>query len=183
MHSLVASFSCSHACHVLSILCTVCSLVSLALVLALLLLSFSRLCTVCSLVSDALLLAFCNLSLAFIADLTLSDCKTRMRFVALSGKLCSAFLLARKTCWQDLHTFSLIGTIVSHCGHTLLGCMIEKSATHELEVEDVFSLHEKQNGRFPPWSNIECACAFSAEINMADYALAELLSEKNAQMF
>ena len=134
-------------------LCTVWSLVSVALMLALLLLSFSRLCTVwspvsvalmldmcslfccclctvCSLVSDAHLLAFCNLSLAFLADLTLSDCKTCMRFVAVSGKLCSAFLLARKTRWQDLNTFSLIGTIDSHCGHTLLGGMIEKSATH-----------------------------------------------------
>ena len=88
------------------------------------------LCTVCSLVSDALLLAFCNLALAFIADLTLSHCKTHMRFMALSGKLCSAFLLAPKTCWQDLHTFVLSGTIVSQCGHTLLGGMIEKSATH-----------------------------------------------------
>ena len=141
--------------------------------LALLLLSFSRLCTVCSL---ALLLAFCNLPLAFIADLTLSDCKTRMRFVALSGKLCSAFLLARKTCWQDLHTFSLIGTIVSHFGHTLLGGMIEKSATHELEVEDVFSPHEKQNGRFPPRGRISNAHAhFPQRYNMADYALAEPL--------
>ena len=74
------------------------------------------------------------LSLAFIADLTLSDCRTRMRFMALSGNLCSAFLLARKTCWQDLHTFSLIGTIVSHCGHTLLGGMIIKYELTELET-------------------------------------------------
>ena len=56
-----------------------------------------------------------------IADLTLSDCDTRTRFTALSGKLCSVFLLARNTCSQDLQTFSLACTIVSHCGHTLLG--------------------------------------------------------------
>ena len=104
-------------------LCTVGSLVSLALMLALWFLPFSCLCTVCSLVSDALLLAFCNLSLAFIA---LSDCGARMRFMVLSGKLCSAFLLERKTCWHDLHTFSLSGTIVSHYGHTLLGGMLIK---------------------------------------------------------
>ena len=78
-------------------------------------------------------MAFCNLSLAFIADLLLSDCNNRMRFMALSDKLCSAFLLARKTCWQDLHTFSLACTIVSHCGHTLLRGMIEKLATHVTE--------------------------------------------------
>ena len=91
----------------------------------------SCLCTVCSLVSDALLMAFCNLSLAFITDLTLSDCNTRMHFMALSGTLCSAFLLARKTCSQDLHTFSLSGTIVLHCGHTLLGGMMQ-IVTHRI---------------------------------------------------
>ena len=58
MHSLLASFTCSHACHVLSI-------------------QLLSLCTVCSLVSDALLLAFCNLSLAFIGDLTLSGTRTQ----------------------------------------------------------------------------------------------------------
>ena len=70
--------------------------------------------------------------------------------MALSGKLCSAFLLARKTFSQDLHTFSLSGTIVSHCGHTLLGGMI---ATHGTG-ERLFSLNEKQNGRFPPHGRI-----------------------------
>ena len=37
---------------------------------------------------------------------------------------------------------------------------------------DVFSPNEKQNGRFPPRGRIYGACAFSAAIKMADYALA-----------
>ena len=75
-----------------------------------------------------------------------------MHFMALSGKF---LLFARKTCSQDLYTFSLSGTIVSHCGHTLLGGMI---ATHETG-ERLFSPNEKQNGRFPPHSRIKCTCA------------------------
>ena len=111
------------------------------------------LCTVCSLVSLALLLAFCNLSLALIADLTLSDCKTLMRFMALSGKLCSAFLLARKTCWQDLHTFSFSG--ISHCGHTayLTWRHDSKIATHGTGER----LHIERETKWPlstTWSNI-----------------------------
>ena len=57
----------------------------------------------------------------FIADFALSDCDNIKCFVALSDKLCSALLLARKTCWQRLR---LIGT---HCGHILLGGMIRIS--------------------------------------------------------
>ena len=73
--------------------------------------------------SDALLHAFCNLSLAFMTDFKLSDKTTRNGFTALAGKVCSICCLARNTCWQDLHTFSLIGTTALHCGQTLLGGM------------------------------------------------------------
>ena len=129
--------------------CCLCSLVSLALMLALWFLSFSRLCTVCSLVSDALLLAF---ALAFIADLTVRF--AYVSWLCLANYICSAFLLARKTCWQDLHTFSLSGIYNSF---TLWAYLTRR---HALET------NEKQ---MATWSS---AYAFSAAIKMADYALA-----------
>ena len=48
-------------------------------------------------VSDTLSQALCNLSLAFLADFTLSDSTALIRFIAFSRKLHSAFRLDRKT--------------------------------------------------------------------------------------
>ena len=132
---MLALYSLSCCC-----LSNVCSLDSAALMLALYCLSCCCLSNVCSLDSAALMLvlyslsyccldsaallhAFCNLSLAFMTDFMLSGKVTRNHFIALAGKVCSICLLARNTCWQDLHTFSLIGTIALHCGQTLLGGM------------------------------------------------------------
>ena len=56
-----------------SFLCTVCSKVSESLMLAMRILFCSCLYKVRSRVSDALSQALCNLSLAFVADFTLSD--------------------------------------------------------------------------------------------------------------
>ena len=89
---------------------------------------------------QSLMLFYCPFALAFIADLT-------VRFACVS--LATYALLARKTCWQDLHTFSLSGTIVSHCGHTLLGGMLIK---YQLDTSS-----QKQNGHFPPRGRIYCA--------------------------
>ena len=77
-----------------------------------------------------------------------------MRFMALSGKLCSAFLLARKTCWQDLHTFSLSGTIVSDCGHTFNTWRHDsKIATHGTG-ERLLIVRETKWPLSTTWSNI-----------------------------
>ena len=141
---LHASFTRSHACQVLSIL----------------LLSMR---TVCSLVSDDLLMAFCNLILAFITDVILSDCNTRMHFMAFSGKVCSAFLLARKICSQDLHTFSLSDTIVLHCGHTLLRCRMQ-IATHRIG-ERLLTKRETKWPLSTTWSNIMCKRIFRSDKN------------------
>ena len=90
MQSLLASFICSHGCHVLlfcSFLCNVCSLVSIVLMVAMCFLFCSHLRKV----SDALFLSFCNLSLAFVTDLTLSDCNTRFHGFVSQIMLCSSF--------------------------------------------------------------------------------------------
>ena len=71
------------------------------------------LCKVRSRVSDALSQALCNLSLAFLADFTLSDSTDLIRFIAFSRKLHSAF--------QCSHVFHLTGTAALHSGHTFVG--------------------------------------------------------------
>ena len=70
-----------------SFLCTVCSKVSDSLMLAMHILFCSCLYKVRSRVSDALSQALCNLSLAFLADFTLSDCIDLIRFIAFSYTL------------------------------------------------------------------------------------------------
>ena len=57
----------------------------------------SYLCKVRSRISDGLSQALYNLSLAFLADFTLSDPTALIRFIAFSRKLHSAFPLDRKT--------------------------------------------------------------------------------------
>ena len=135
MQGLLTTLCCSHACHMLFVfccclckvcsldcavltlvicslfcccLCKVCSLDSAALTLAMCSLFCCCLCNIWSLDSAALLHAFCNLSLAIMTDFMLSGKVTRNRFMALAGKVCSICRLAWNTCWQDLHTFSLI---------------------------------------------------------------------------
>ena len=78
-------------------------------------------CKVRSQVSDALSQALYNLSLAFLADFTLSDSIALIRFIAFSRKLRSAFRLDWKTWSQRSHVFCLTGTAVLHCGHTFVG--------------------------------------------------------------
>ena len=68
-----------------------------SLMLAMRILFCSCLCKVRSRVSDALSQALCNLSVAFLADFTLSDSTALIRFIAFSRKLHSAFPLDRKT--------------------------------------------------------------------------------------
>ena len=60
------------------------------------------------------------MALAIFTDFTPSDIATHICFIALAGKVCSICHLARNTCWQDLHIFSLIGTTASHCGYCIL---------------------------------------------------------------
>ena len=68
-------------------------------------------CKICSRVSDALSQALCNLSLAFLADFTLSDSTASIRFIVFSRKLHSAFCLDWKTRSQRSHVFRLTGSI------------------------------------------------------------------------
>ena len=77
MHSLLKGFRLSHACFVH---CFVPALYKVR-----------------SRVSDALSQTLCNLSLAFLADFTLSDSTDLIRFIAFSRKLHSAFRLDGKT--------------------------------------------------------------------------------------
>ena len=76
-------------------------------------------CKVCSRVSDALSQALCNLSLAFLADFTLSDSTAPICFVVKLLSLANYTLLDRKTRLQRSHVFRLTGTAALHwCGHT-----------------------------------------------------------------
>ena len=71
---------------------------------------------------DALWQALCNLSLAFLADFTLSDPTAFVRFIAFTHKLHSAFHFDRTTWSQRSHVFRLTGTAgFTQCGHTSVG--------------------------------------------------------------
>ena len=104
-----------------SFLCTLYSKVSDSLMFAMRILFCSCLCKVRSRVSDALSQALCNLSLAFLADFTLSDSTALIRFIAFSRKLHSAFCLDRKTWSQPSHVFRLTGAAALHCGRIFVG--------------------------------------------------------------
>ena len=88
--------------------------------LAMRILFCSCLCKVRTQISDALLQALCNLSLAFLANLTLSDSTTLIRFIAFSRKLHSAFVWIERHDHR-VHVFHLTGTGALHYGHTFVG--------------------------------------------------------------
>ena len=118
------------------------------------------LCKVCSRNSEALLQVLCNLSLAFLADFTLSDSTALIRFIAFSRKLHSAFRLDQKTWSQHSHVFHLTGTAALHCGHTFIGGIL--TANSQSSNSQWTSLPRTKR-LLVTWSRFIYACAFSTE--------------------
>ena len=102
-------------------------------------------CKVRSRVSNALSQALCNLSLAFVADFTLSDSTAPIRFIVKLFSLASytAFRLDRKTRSQRSHVFRLTDTAALHCGHTFVGGILTANANRTRKER----LSQEQNGR------------------------------------
>ena len=117
-------------------------------------------CKFCSRVSDALSQALCNLSLAFLADFTLSDSTVPIRFIVKLVSLASYTLfLDRKTRSQRSHS-RLTGTAaLPTAGIPLLEVYLLPMANNRTRKE---RLSQEQNGRYPRGPD-SYACAFSAE--------------------
>ena len=105
-------------------------------------------CKVCSRVSDALSQALCNLSLAFLADFTLSDSTAPIRFIVKLFSLANYTLLfvwiRRKTRSLRSHVFRLTGTAALHCGHTFVRGILLPMSNNWTHKE---CLSQEQNGR------------------------------------
>ena len=110
-------------------------------------------------ISDALSQALCNLSLAFLADFTLSDTTALTRFIAFSRKLNSTFCLDRKT---SVHMFSVLHAQQFYTAGIpipLLEAYLLPMANNLTRNE---RLSQEQNGRELRGPD-SYACAFSAE--------------------
>ena len=107
-------------------------------------------CKVCSRVSDALSQALCNLSLAFLADFTLSDSTAPIRFIVKLFSLANYTLLFVWIERQDhsVHMSSILQIQQLYtAGIPLLEAYLLPMANNQTHKERLSQVCQEQNGR------------------------------------